>query len=213
MWLWVCALLLAGAPDKKTCYCPETELGTPVQPEQVFTFASGRQIALCGSRNADSQPATYSEFILSVCGQKDVLGFWSALQECRLRMVKDTLLIEELKYLPTGIGFRYTKSVWTTEKISFGGEEPERQKTVNRGIRKYTTPEITEVLQQYDAAPKEVDDNTMTLINRLFVAAISGSAKAREYFKASATHFGVLDGAYAEEYNELKTMLEAWDKS
>ncbi len=212
MWPVLFSLCLLGAPDKNTCDCPASDYADAAKANKVYALTNGKKIALCGYKNEDQIVETYSEFVLAVCGQNEVIGFWNALQDCRVRPVKDTLLVEELKYLPTGIGFRYAKSVWTTEKISFSNDEAIKQLSVNRGIRKYTSPEIAEVLQQYENAPKELSDQTMTLINRVFVATISGSAKARQYFKESATHFGVLDGAYSEEYSDLKNMLALWDK-
>ena len=51
----------------------------------------------------------------------------------------------------------------------------------------------------------------MAIVNKLFIATISGDKKARQYFKEFKNKFGTLDGAFSEEYNDLTTMLELWD--
>jgi hypothetical protein len=51
----------------------------------------------------------------------------------------------------------------------------------------------------------------MQLVNRLFIATISKDNTARKYFYEFEKKFE-LDGAFSEEYNDLKAMLEVWDK-
>ena len=52
----------------------------------------------------------------------------------------------------------------------------------------------------------------MVLCNKLFVAAISNSEKAKKYFMDFEIKFGALDGAFAEEYKDLKAKLALWNK-
>jgi len=51
----------------------------------------------------------------------------------------------------------------------------------------------------------------MQLVNRLFIATISKNNKARDYFYKFENRYKP-DGAFSEEYSDLKTMLEVWDK-
>ena len=51
----------------------------------------------------------------------------------------------------------------------------------------------------------------MQLVNRLFIATISNDKKARKYFYEFEMKYE-LDGAFSEEYSDLKEMLEVWDK-
>ncbi len=54
-------------------------------------------------------------------------------------------------------------------------------------------------------------DTTFHLSNSRTIA-LCGGKKARQYFEEFKTKFGTLDGAFAEEYRELKAMLELWDR-
>ena len=56
----------------------------------------------------------------------------------------------------------------------------------------------------------EEDKNMdMDLIYKLFVASISGDKTARKYL-TDTTRFGLLDGAFADDYKELMAMMRNW---
>jgi hypothetical protein len=163
-------------------------------------------------KNPDSKPTTFSEFILSVCGQETIIDFWGAVLTCRLKVNKDTLLVDQLRDLPIGKNFEFQETIWTTEKIYFRGQKLVRELVVNRQIRKYSQDEIQSVLKTYETAKTGVDEGKMEIANNLFVATISGNKKARQYFKEFKNKFGRLDGAFSEEYSDLTAMLEQWDR-
>jgi len=200
-----------GQTQKISCYCPKTQFaGT--KTDTSFHFSNGKTIVLCGYKNPDSNPTTFSEFVLAVCGQDTIIDFWSAVHDCRLKIWKDTLLIEELKNLPTGKNFDFQETVWTTEKIYFSGQKTNRKLEVNRRISKYNLEEIKQVLKTFERAKPGIDDSKMEIANKLFLATISNDKTSRLYFKEFKTKFGPLDGDFAEEYNELNSMLKQWDK-
>lgn len=198
--------------DKMTsCYCPKTEYaGT--KADTAFQLSNGKTIVLCGYKNPESKPATFSEFILSVCGEDTIIDFWDAVLTCRLKVNKDTLLVDELQNLPTGRNFKYQETVWTTERIYFRGSKVVRKLVVNRQIRKYSQAEIQTVLKTYENAKQGLDDNKMVIANQLFIATISGDKRAGQYFKEFNNKFGTLDGAFKEEYSDLTAMLKLWDR-
>lgn len=200
-----------GQAKKAMCDCPKTQFaGT--KADTAFHFSNGKTIVLCGYKNLESKPATFSEFVLSVCGQDTIIDFWGAALYCRLKTKNDTLLVDQLHNLPTGKNFAYQETIWTTEKIYFSGQKTVRKLLVNRKIRKYSPAEIQAVLKEYETAKSGLDDRKMEIANRLFVAAISGDKKARHYFKEFKGKFGTLDGAFSEEYSNLTAMLELWDR-
>jgi len=200
-----------GQTKKISCDCPKTQFaGT--KADTTFNLSNGKTIVLCGYKNPDSNPTTFSEFILSVCGQDTIIDFWGAVLTCRLKVHKDTLLVDQLENLPTGKNFKYQETVWTTEKIYFRGQKVDRKFVANRQIRKYNQDEIKAVLKTYETAKYGLDDNKMEIANKLFIATISGDKKARQYFKEFKNKFGTLDGAFAEEYSDLTAMLQLWDK-
>jgi hypothetical protein len=68
-------------------------------------------------------------------------------------------------------------------------------------------------LQEFEIRKKGHYKEKMDLANKLFIASISDSDKARKYFVEFKDKFEVHDGdgAYAEEYHDLKEMLNLWD--
>lgn len=200
-----------GQAKKAVCDCPKTQFaGT--KADTAFHFSNGKTIVLCGYKDLESKPATFSEFVLSVCGQDTIIDFWGAALNCRLKISNDILLVDELQNLPTGKNFASQETIWTTEKIYFSGQKTVRKLLVNRQIRKYSPAEIQAVLKAYETAKLGLDDRKMEIANRLFVAALSGDKKARQYFKEFKSKFGTLDGAFSEEYSDLKAMLDLWDR-
>ncbi|MTH16314.1 hypothetical protein [Flavobacterium sp. LC2016-01] len=200
-----------GQTKKISCDCPKSRYaGT--KAEDTFNLSNGQTVVLSGYKDSDSKPTTYSGFILSVCGQNKIIDFWSEVMTYRLKVNKDTLFIDEIQNLPTGKNFKYQETVWTTEKIYFSGQKVVRKLVVNRQIRKYNQNEIQTVLKSYKIAKPELDGISMEIANKLFIASISGNKKALQYFKEFETKFGTLDGAFAEEYKDLTSMLVLWDK-
>jgi hypothetical protein len=181
------------------------------QPDTSFRFSNSKSIILCGYKNPDIKPTTFSEFTLSICGQDTIIDFWDATLTCRLKFKKDTLVIEDIKNLPTATERKYQMTTWTVEKIYFANSKLRRHLTTNKTIRKYNQQEILKTIKEYETGKPGLDDNKMELANRLFISTISGDKKARQYFADFETKFGRLDGAFSEEYSDLTSMLRLWD--
>lgn len=200
-----------GQTNKVSCNCPKTQFaGT--KPDTTFYLSNGKTIVLCGYKNPHTKPTTFSEFILTVCGQDTIIDFWGAVLTCRLKVNKDTLLVDQLEDLPVGKNFKFKEIVWTTEKIYFNGQKITRKLGVNRQIRKYNQDEIQSVLKAYETAKPGLEASKMAIANNLFMATISGDNKARQYFKEFKSKFGILGGSFSEEYSDLTAMLKLWDK-
>ena len=200
-----------GQTQNVSCKCPKTQFAS-TKADTAFHFSNGKTIVLCGYKNTDSKPTTFSEFVLAVCGQDTIIDFWGAVLTCRLKLKKDTLLVDQLQNLSTGENFKNQENVWATEKIYFSGQKVVRKVVVNRQIRKYNQTEIQTVLKTYETAKPGLDDSKMEIANKLFISTISDDKKARQYFKEFKTKYGILDGAFQEKYIELTKMLELWDK-
>src|SRR5690606_12811654 len=103
---------------------------------------------------------------------------------------------------------KYTPIVWTIEKFFFSGNNIRRQIIINPHLPKYSKEQIDSILVEYETNDLEINENSMLLLNRLFVASISGSKTAHKYFYDFPNKIKLLDGAYSEEYNDLKYRLE-----
>ena len=182
------------------------------EADTAFKFSNGKTIVLCGYIDTETQPITFSEFVLAVCGQDTIIDFWGALFTGKIVFKKDTLFIQEIIYIPVGKDFAYKEAVWTIEKIYFNKQKVIKKTGVNRQIPKYSKEKIALILKEYETAKPGLDDGKMELANKLFIATISGSKTARKYLGEFEKKFGDLDGHFAEEYKELIAMLEMWDK-
>jgi hypothetical protein len=198
------------------CNCPQSKYGNDTKADTVFHLSNGKSIALCGSRDNDIEKEKgkvyFSEFVLVACGEKQVIKFWGAVETCQLRVMKDTLIVETLCNLPTGKNMAFKWTVWTIEHIYFKNGKVINDFKVNRKIPKYNQQEIQTALRQYEQANKEITDANMEISDKLFMAAISGNQKARAYLIAFKHHFNnVLDGSYAEWYDDARRRLKLWD--
>lgn len=193
------------------CNCPENDYaGT--KADTVFKFTNGKKIALCGYRNPGSNPIDFSEFVLSVCGENKIIDSWDGTQTCRLKINKDTLIIENVVNLPVEQDRKFKIIVWEIEKLFFKNKNVIKSLSINKNIRTYNQNEIAETLKEYENSKGQLNDKKMELVNRLFISTISGNKTAGKYFKEFKTKFGEIDGAFSEEYNQLNSMLEQWIK-
>lgn len=195
----------------QTCECPISQIFQKVEKaDTTFYLSNGKIIVLCGYKNPESHPSTFSEFVLSVCGQDTVIDFWSAVLTCRLQVDKDTLIIDQLENLPTGKNFKFQETIWTTEKIYFSNEVLIRNLSTNEKIQKYSNQEIQQVLTEFESTKEGYEEEKMEIVYKLFIAAISGSETAKRYFYEFDNKFWTLDGGDWESYLDLTEMLQLW---
>jgi len=201
----------ANGQYKTACNCPEnTTAGS--KADTVLDLSNGKSIALCGSVDRNGKSIIYSGFILSVCGQDSIIDAWDDPYPYRIKKKKDTLYIEQIETLPTGKNFEYQDIVSVTERLYLNKDKVVRGIFVNKHMASYKPEQIKKVLAAYEAAPHVLNDSNMNIARELFIATISGSAQARKYFTEFATKFGTLDGAFAEDYEDLDALLSLWDE-
>lgn len=194
---------------KALCNCAKNDFA-PSNAEKNYSLANGKIISLCGYKNAKSYPISYSEFVLSECGKKEIIDFWGANFTGEISVDKNTLIIKQLESLPTGKDFIYEHNWWSTEKINFEKDELKREIIINRNIKKYTLTQQKKAIVNYKNAPIEVNEHTMEVLDQIFMAIISGNKEARIYFSTFKEHFD-LQGANSYIYRLLTDMLNDWD--
>ena len=122
---WICFLSLflvtffaSAQVNNLVCNCPNSEIaGT--KADSTFHFSNGKAIVLCGYREPDIKPVRFSEFVIAVCGQTQIIDSWGATQTCLAKFQRDTLHISEIKYLPAGKDFKYISVKWSDERVYF----------------------------------------------------------------------------------------------
>jgi hypothetical protein len=173
------------------------------KPNKIFTFSKGKQIILCGYEEPAKNETLYSEFILQECGKSDVIDFWGAVFSGTVNFKDDVIYIREIKNLPTGPDRSFISTHWSTQTLRYDTKKLVRNYKVNHSIRKYTKTEIEKTLKEFEGGKNNYAGDVEEVMYRLFVAAISGDAKAKKYFY-EFSKFTLLDGAVSEDYKDLK---------
>jgi hypothetical protein len=218
--LFIFALLVVtwtttfGQSNKAVCKCPIT-IYAGTKADTTFHLSNNVSIALCGYRETEAikGKALFSEFVLSVCGSNKIIKFWGAVELCNVKVVKDTLFVETLIDLPTGKKMSYEKTIWTIERIYFVKGKTKTASTINPRMPKYNSDQIPYVLKLYDHTKDQNSEKTGELIDKLFIATISGSNKAKDLLVNFHKKFTKLDGVYFEQYDDAIRMLSLWDKN
>jgi hypothetical protein len=191
------------------CNCPKNDYGADTI-DTVFSLANGSRIALCGYREENSNPPEFSEFILSVCGTDSIIAFWDATETCLIQVQGSALVVKSLDNLPLGSHMRYKPVPWYIETISVKQNLGIRSGKFSNSIPKYSSSQISKLLLKYDALKGHVYPHSMAYADELFVAAISGSIRAKKRLLEFRSKW-LLDGALLERYDELMAMLDIFD--
>jgi len=195
------------ANEHPACRCATSE-NDSVQPDTAFIFKSGKTIGLCGNATIDNKDISFSGFKLLLCAPDSIIGSWDDNKTCRIAFNRDTLKVQEELNLPVGREFGYIPVPLLIHKFFFVKSVLKQKSSINTAIRKYSAAEIAATLKQYELAPKPVMSQVDDLFNRLFVAAISGNAKAKKYFMAFRSETPELDPDAQIQYDELTAILK-----
>ncbi len=201
--------VLTSNAQKTNCECIVHD-AKKVKADSIYTFSNGKSIAICGYR--EGNPNIFSEFYLNRCDMDSSLGFWDALRDCKVTLENDTLIIREFKLIANSPNQDLIVNVWTIEKFYFEGNKLKMKTLINPDIKLYTKTETNKILERYELAKGELDEDKMLLANQLFVAMISGSNDAFKYFKNFEKKFSLADGYFKEELDDLENMYLVWLK-
>ena len=196
--------------NTKTCEeCIASEFGVKQDPDTAFNFNNGKRLLICGYYEPQNGRKVFSEFVLSECGDTDIIDFWDATEQYEIEYSQDTLKLHKLELLALGSNRELVHSPWLTEYFYYKGNKLKRDLRFNASI-KYNQDQILETLQEFEntqwmaqhTAPEAYVEEKMVLANRLMISAVSGSDKAEAYLKEFDSKLKT-DGAYAEWYDEL----------
>jgi hypothetical protein len=193
---------------EEKCACPANDFGvTQDQWKSSYQFSNGRQLSIFGDTNGNY----LSEFILADCQAGNTLEYWGAVETCTVKKIGDTLLITEQVFLPIGRNNKYQSTDWLMHYYYFSNNTVVNASTVNKNIKPYSPQEIKSILNDFENHSGKYTEGVEILMDRLWLATISGDKTARTYFEQFDKKFGWLDGAYSEQYHDLKAKLKLWD--
>lgn len=199
---------------KGTSYSPISQIEQQEGPDTIFTFKDGSQISITGYSEMVDGRKLFSEFNLKEYKSNKLIEGWSAIEQCEIFFLNDTLHINQLGLFALGKKNKFETHAWKLNHYFKVGKEIKRSTVFNKKL-KLGKAEIESTLKDYEStvwqtqiqSDEEYIGAKMNLANRLMLAAISGNKKGSEYFKEFKTKFKP-DGANAEWYNEMKVILD-----
>ena len=215
LFILIFLLSLSYSVRSQNCYCPTDELGV-VNPTgeavKIFLFSNNIKLGLCGYVEVEKRDTIYSEFNLFECGQKKPIEEWDATESCKIKKIKDTLLIQDLYLLPVGNDFNLIWVPFYIHKFCFKKSVLYEVKYFRKDIKKYSKTQIKKVFEEYKKLSKGNYEHTLEVASMLFWAYVSGSKEAESYLKEVQKKFGPFDGAIAEEWDDVWATYKHWKR-
>jgi hypothetical protein len=209
------ALLITATTSLRaqtTCSCA-VEHGAPfVRPDTVFVLDSTMAVAYCGWIDREAPDRRYSEFTLRWCTNQWHLLAADATRSFRINVMDHALVAEDMRILPQGADLRMGEVVWRTHVIE-GLYEPSMGEVVAKisevpgDLRPISAEEENTIRSRLRTVDPKVNFTDEQLLGLLFLSAASDRRGAEKRFRNLRKHY-LLDGAYAEQYNELLAMLD-----
>jgi hypothetical protein len=153
----------------------------------------------------------FSQFTLGLCGQEPISGYWSEKSLCKVYTQGDTLFVEESLSIPIGENMEYLKTNLSIEKFYYTNKELHHSLAINRSFRKYSKKEINQIKKLYENEDLQSDEDIKDIINKLFIATISGDLQCREFFNNIPKKFIKFEGENLQVYRMLQQKLVLWD--
>ena len=178
----------------------------------TMKFSNGQNISICGFLDKKMEGIILSEFNVFDCNSGKSLTEYDATQICRIMEKSDTLIIQELKYLPTGKN-------WTWNLIQIG------EQIITTEDKEILTAELLPKLEKFT-----IDDNDIQVflnslkkgsghnseweleIGKLETLTLLGNEKAKSILENYEEFTGQkTDGALAETWKDAKATTQ-WIK-
>ena len=181
-------------------------------PILELNFSSGQRISICGFLDKEMEGIIISEFNVFECNSGKPLAEYDATQICRIIEKPDTLLIQELKYLPTGKNWDWNliqiaeQIITTKDKKIFVSEKKLK-------LEKFNIDENEATLFLNSLKKGKGYSNEWELeIGKLEALTILGNEKAKYILENYENFIGKeTDGAMAETWKDAKSTA-SWVK-
>ncbi|WP_420572961.1 hypothetical protein [Kordia sp.] len=185
------------------------------KPSLIFKFLNGSSVNVCGYYDKEIQEdknLIMSEFNIFDCLTGKSYVEYDATQTCRIKETENSLIIEELRYLPSGEN-------WSWELIQIAEQK------VSSNTTEIIVSEITPKIKTIRIDPKTqadflnsikkgqgISDEWELEIGKLVVVALSGNESAWNILKDYENYTGeTTDGAVAETWKEAVSLVK-WIK-
>lgn len=182
------------------------------KPLQIFEFTNGHAVRICGYKDESIQEdenMLLSEFNIFDCLSGVSYVEFGATQTCRIKTYTDTLVIEELAYLPSGENWEWQLIQIAEQKIYCNGKDIHTSKLEPKiklqPIDSILQNTFLNSLKKGEGFPNEWEEE----IGKLVVLSLSGNEKAWEILQDYENFTGTtVDGAIAETWKEGISLVE-----
>lgn len=181
------------------------------EPILLSSFSNGKLTAVCGfyDKKMKEPGLIISEFNIFDCETEKALVEYGAIQICRIKEGKDSIIIEELKYLPAGNNWE-----WELIQIAEQIVTLKNQNLVALEVRpKYQKIKLdlgsqTQFLNSIKQG-EGINENWEEELGKLELLSLNGNAKAWKILK-NYEEFkgGQTDGALAEQWKDALANVE-----
>jgi len=198
--------------SKKECQC-YNGIGASEKdnPLFVFDFSNGKSISICGFKDSELQTdfLNISEFNVFDCVSGKSYAEYGAMENCIIKTKQDTLIIQLLKFLPTGKDWKWISVQIAEQIITIDLNEIEVSKIKAKYKPIFINSNIqADFLSSLDRG-KGFGENWEDDLGRLEVLSLLGNEKAWEILKNYEIFTGEqTDGALAEQWKDAISTVE-----
>ncbi len=190
---------------QSSCKCPDETI-----PDSIFRLANNYVVATCGGikKNIDGKRC-FSKFSLIECEANTVLFQFEEVDKYCMHISGNNLVMESMKFIPTGKNFKSQLTAWKIYKISFSEKGMKIIIEFNTNIPHASIRQRKSINIKFNELITSNNLPNEDIIGLLFYSAISGDKKSETYLLNLPDYF-TLDGAVNEYYKEMKDALSDW---
>lgn len=188
-----------------SCYCG----ANGSLADSMITLPNKKSISLCGLKIYSSIGTSFKNVSYSECN-KSPISTLSPANHYLPVVVKDTLLLMEMIKLPITSTYEYSSIAMLQEKLWFYHDSLKASTSLNPNFPTYSREQILDIFEQYQQMEVIYDKRVSILMDKLFVAAISGNVLAVKTFKNFEAKFTNLSGEDKDRYTELSSILKKY---
>ncbi len=187
------------------CLCP----GTDKSADTTIILSTKKMISLCGIKSYSAQGTLFSGLSIVECNKMSPIQLNPTIAFLP-KLKSDTLCLLQMQQLPMGEEWHYTNVSVLQQNLWFDKDTLKTKTAINTEFPKYSNSQILDIFEEYQKVNVEYNEQTILLMDKLFVSAISGNILAAKTFKNFEAKYKNLEGPYKSKYLELSAMLKAY---
>ena len=173
-----------------------------VKPDTIFNLGE-KSLAIC---NGYFENGFVAEFSIKSCNDTSIDKFYDATLEYKLEAVKDTLYLQDHRFLWNPETQKFEKPIWAIEKFWVENNEFKYDRIVVYQVDR-TLKLDNDFKNEWEFEVKDDWSDNPKLISWTFQLSLMNQEIYEKYFKHFRDTFQI-GGANAEYYNELNRMYK-----